>query len=131
MNIELLEKIKKQILEEPRQFIMTSFFVKNHPLDREKIPNCGTAACIAGWALAISSNKNPKQCYDSITPPIALSTPSQAQTLLDIPNGNLFYVDGWPFEFQKEWYFICNKQERAKVAVRVIDDYIKTNGWKE
>lgn len=56
MNVELLLKVKDQILKEPRQFVMESWF----RLSIRDIPNCGTAACIGGWGIAIEFNENPK-----------------------------------------------------------------------
>lgn len=46
MNIELLEKVKQQILEHPETFDMSTF--------------CGTACCIGGWIERMSEQKRPE-----------------------------------------------------------------------
>lgn len=51
-TIALLLKIKKRILDEPRQFGMEWWFMRSLA-GTETIPNCGTA-CIGGWAICVS-----------------------------------------------------------------------------
>ena len=58
MNIRLLRRIQKQILKEPRQFHMEGLYTNNLPW---KIPNCGTAACIFGWGIALKAELSPLQ----------------------------------------------------------------------
>ena len=50
-TVNLLRKVQKQILLEPRQFDIQHWFTM-FPKNVTRVPNCGTAACIAGWAIA-------------------------------------------------------------------------------
>jgi hypothetical protein len=60
VNVKLLRKIQKHILEEPKRFIMSDIIVRDRPgaeFDDYgisfQIPDCGTTACICGWALIL------------------------------------------------------------------------------
>lgn len=52
MNIKLLKRIAKTITQRPEQFDMEYWF----RFDKD-IPNCHTAACIAGWAVTLGTTK--------------------------------------------------------------------------
>lgn len=56
MNVKLLRRIIKAIKKEPGQFDMRSWFTR-----QRGIPNCGTAACIGGWAVALTKRANPEK----------------------------------------------------------------------
>ena len=95
MNTKLLRRIQKQILKEPRQFDMIGLFNTTLPW---KIPNCGTAACIAGWALCLSKHVTPEIADRS-----GLATLINAQRLLRLRQSEatrLFFLEGWPEKFQ-------------------------------
>jgi hypothetical protein len=49
MNTQLLQKVKQNILDHPDQFYMGGFF--SAYTANGKAGGCGTAACIAGWAV--------------------------------------------------------------------------------
>src|SRR5207249_11499573 len=95
MNKELLLKVKEQILKEPRQFVIRAWYSK-HPIDKDgslwvgvEVPNCGTAACIAGWAIAL---------YDKTSPLHAVGGHQTAAEYLDLhynEAGELFYHEQW------------------------------------
>ena len=98
MNVKLLKRIKEQILAEPAQFVMSTYFSDNvleNDIPR-KIPNCGTAACIAGWACTLDLK---------ITPALASKqahVQDKAESLLKLYRGQaerLFLVSYWPEPF--------------------------------
>jgi hypothetical protein len=55
MNVELLEKVKKHILAEPKRINMNNWCYKK-PKSRGG-PACGTVGCIAGWTVLLSHPK--------------------------------------------------------------------------
>ena len=128
MNIELLEKVKEQILREPKQFVIHGWFANELRKDATeifgipknvKIPNCGTAACIKGWAACIVANNKPNQIP-------SLSLASCNLCLTKLQEQILFLFKYWPSQFKKI------KSEGtiafARQAARRIDHFIKTNG---
>lgn len=121
MNVRLLRRIQKQILKEPRQFQMWDVF-SDHA-DDFAIPNCGTAACIAGWAITITSKTNPAKAANII------NSYRKAGTELGLEEWQadmLFNFGRWPAQFQKT----SREGTRAfaRQAVRRIDHFIKTKG---
>jgi hypothetical protein len=130
LNVRLLRKIQRHILEEPKRFIMGDVIVREDPgveiLDDEliwKMPKCGTAACIAGWALLLSGKRG--------------SDMSKAAKLLGIEDPDtegydgdsaLFYTSKWPAKFYNAWNVAKSNKARARVAVRRIEHFIKTKG---
>lgn len=131
INVKLFRQIKKRILDEPRQFDMSMFFNTDPYMD---IPNCGTAACIAGWAITLSKTPDKKpstashayhysgDILDGACKELGIS-PSQGE--------RLFFDLHWPRPYGTEFREQSkqsNKTGQAKVAARFIDEIIKTNG---
>lgn len=135
INVRLLRAIQRQIAKEPRQFIMSSWFKKD-----DSYPNCGTAACVAGWAIAVSRKKTPLQAAISLSPGFSASEYLSPQSVVRISpragrllgldqdqRDRLFIMDNWPRQFRFENW--CTMPEsRARLAISRIDHFIKTNG---
>jgi hypothetical protein len=135
MNIKLLREVQKRILNEPKQFQMSNWFIFN-----KDIPNCHTAACICGWVATIASKcKKPSSGAKKMGSHVVnfycgisgWDTPLRhfAQKKLDITDNEahrLFKFFCWPEEF------VCAYQpgtiEYAINAVARIDHFIATNG---
>lgn len=151
LNIRLLRRVQKQILKEPRQFLMSNWFVDEGE-DAEfpgndiakKIPNCGTAACMAGWTISLSAKKNPRETragikigYEQIGNKAArllgMKLTREDRLGLSYPPswGNLFVVQDWPDSFKAKWYKARTPLKRAKVASARIDAYIAEYKAKE
>lgn len=140
INIRLLRSIQRAILKEPKQFQMDAWFATQDtdpswydPDMPAKIPNCGTAACIGGWAIALTLKKNPDKAR-SYTDRRTMGTFNRAQKVLGL-EGNmasrLFIEDNWPDPYKKLYNRYTEKKQwkrRAQVAVRRIDHFIKTKG---
>ena len=140
MNVAKLLAVKRQILKVPSQFGMTRYFFTdvNHfnnkyELKREKIPNCGTAGCIAGWAVALEEFQgSPAEAYKAYS----RSPHRRAQFLLDLTEieaERLFYLtpsahESWPPQFREAYQAAKRLRDRARVAARRIDHFIKTGG---
>lgn len=129
MNVKLLRKVKKHILEEPKRLYMRSYvrkrgegigLITSDTHRRRAFPRCGTAACIAGWSLILSGKEiDSTQGYRV-----------EACELIGIPvdkSYRLFDPDGWPAKF-REGAKDDGKTETAKVAAARIEHFIKTKG---
>lgn len=130
LNTELLLKVKEQILKEPLQFIMGNWFQTKHEIVQEPIPNCGTAACIAGWAIAIHNQMNPAKACAAVSNHEFKWHSSEfiADDILD-PKGditvsNLFYVDRWPYQLAFDFRNSEDPVRRAQLAAQAIDMFI-------
>lgn len=144
INVELLKKVKKHILEEPRRLLMDDLVVRK--MDDEdfvaddgkmvKFASCGTAACIAEWSVLLT---------DGLWPEGDLWR--RAAKLLGIPkdqicsngfyddNGEyisipvlaekLFYVDEWPVAYRIPYKKARSQKQRAKIAAKRIEAFIR------
>jgi hypothetical protein len=125
MNTKLLRRVQRQILKEPKQFQMLSLFTES--IDKVHIPNCGTAASIAGWVGCLFKNRKPSKAprnFDAIEARIILG--------LDLRGANkLFFFCNWPEKFRKHALKKEGTVEFAKQAARRIEHFIKTNGTDE
>jgi hypothetical protein len=121
MNVPLLRKIQKVIDKNPSRFLMRAFksdFDGNtgiaHP--------CGTAYCIAGWALELTGRHfTPGE--DSVM--------DLAGTALKIPMTHylrLFDEGSWPPEFQTSNRQADPNEELSGKAVARIERFISTGG---
>lgn len=136
MNVRLLRRIQKHILEEPRRFKMSgwvSIESKAVPeafdLDVDGAPHwkfakCGTAACIGGWAAILGTSKDAAE--------IALSdVGGLAEKLLDLTDveaKRLFHVIYWPEQFSSKYVRALSPASRVKIAAARITHFIKTRG---
>lgn len=127
MNIKLLRQIKKQILAEPLQFYMQCW-LSNVRHDQQKIPNCGTTACIAGWAICIVRKQNPEAArQDYLSGQFYCSSIAREFLELDVTQSDLLFLESkWPIKFQR-----TEKEtplQTAKRAAKRIEHFIKTKG---
>jgi hypothetical protein len=151
--IRLLRRVQKRILKEPKQFEMSTGFILNGHnagilfsstpdyIRHGEIPNCGTAACVAGWALTLGTGcKKPIQAarkfhefrkLKSVWGPIE----SRARRILSLSkeqSNRLFYADQWPVQFNRDrsltGFSRLSKRKQAQLAVKRIDHFIKTDG---
>jgi hypothetical protein len=128
MNIELLLKVKAHILEEPNRLNMRSWLLRvggvyaNWVFDKEirHFGNCGTTACIAGWAAILGEPKKRVTIMDA---------EDCAIELLDIRDDDaekLFFVDDWPRDLRVAWQNTKPNAfaARARIAAKRIDRFI-------
>lgn len=120
MNKELLLKIKEHILAEPKRLIMDDVAFRGRPGERVydggisfEIADCGTAACIAGWACLLSDER-PSLWY------------GERLLRLNYPEKHyLFFASSWPTKFYHRWRNANTPQERAVIAAERIDHFIE------
>ena len=133
MNVKLLRKIQKHILAEPRRLAMCDWIQRGKPGQEltfqdgsvigQTYAECGTAACIAGWAVILSSKRTPK---DSDT---VLDRAIKILGITEYQSDSLFLRSlGWPQKFSQAYLAAKTPSGKARVAVRRIDHFIKTKG---
>lgn len=124
MNIPLLKKVRAAILAEPKKFNMSMWFQKDL-----KSP-CGTTACIAGHAISISRRWSKLRTgLAKEAGPAVFDFNKEAKRVLGIKYSfALFRVDYWPNPFWKEYEHAITPLQRARIAARRIDHFIKTKG---
>ena len=123
MNIELLQRVRDHILEDPRRLNMHEWIInvsKKHANTwNHRYPPCGTIACIAGWTILLAYPEK-KQEY--------ISNPEQvAANILQIDDRQareLFYIGQWPVDYQKRYLGECTLKEMAQAAAGRIDLFI-------
>ncbi len=140
MNVKLLRKVEKRILAEPRRFNMMIFGEKLNKRTIEALgkqaPPRGTVACIAGhvdwmthprlFAASVAIDRFHRD--DSIEKRAAKELGLGFDPSQDTNADRLFFDDEWPKKFQAAFSKAKTPLQRAKVAVKRIEHFIKTNG---
>lgn len=135
LNVRLLRKIQKHILEEPRRFLMSSSvirattqqewsnIIRRWAYDASKsMPPCKTAACIAGWADIFTGGDGSHY----------LARERAAAAIGIDPgvcwgNHSLFSDKAWPEPFKSRYEASKTPAKRAKIAADRIE-WLITNG---
>ncbi len=137
LNTQLLLKIKKQILSDPKSFNMGTWRSEH---------KCGTTMCIAGWAITLdvkdadwSNWSDGGQYFASFDRRFVdirdddgeLFTPSIAEEVLGLKDDRLFYFSAWDEPFSSDFEdtfniedFSIRRQKQAEIAANYIDYYI-------
>lgn len=114
LNVKLLRKVQKHILEEPRRLQMGVWQSKS-----DDAP-CGTIGCIAGWTALLG---------DGFYAGDDSTVRRKAEELLHLFDGHksfdLFYIDGWPYEYIESYYSAETDKSRAGIVSDRIDYFIK------
>jgi hypothetical protein len=126
LNVKLLRKIKKHVEEEPRRLIMARWQQKGRAGELVEdeaatfnLPECGTAACIAGWAVNLSGKK------------IETDVGARAMTLLGLTfeqSQNLFNTGNWPGDYGDKFDNETSPERRVKILGKLIDKVIESKG---
>jgi hypothetical protein len=119
INVKLLRKVKRHILLEPKRLNMGCFIARKDELQDDplmypvKFPSCGTVGCIAGWAVALSTEKKLKYGrIEGAAKRLLGLTPRQAYYLFYDEDG---IVTAAP---QTVWH--------ARQTAKLIDHFIET-----
>jgi hypothetical protein len=142
MNVKLLRKVAKHILEEPRRFRMEFFQHKAAPGEAlstqgvydptHTVPSCGTVACIAGWAVPLAGMRVGTDMYGDLLPVACgrdwFAAGSRALALNEEQADRLFLHDEWPSKFYQGYEGAKSAKKRAQVAAERIEHFIKTGG---
>lgn len=131
LNVELLQRIKAHILEEPKRYFQQIYGSRVAPENGG--PACGTVACLAGWAVILSGEEL-FQDYDGVSL-VRGDVERRAYQLTGIPEngavGSPFATAAfWPAPFARQWYTAPSTEAKARVAADYIDFIIATKGDK-
>jgi hypothetical protein len=131
MNVELLQKIKAHILEEPKRVCMSSWRLRGSDIERADLmrPACDTVCCISGWAAELSGSKDYIGRADLLGLDGTSERPTTSQEDTASQAQRLFYTSCWP----PKWGSMLDRtlpqsQEYARVVADYIDYFIKTEG---
>lgn len=131
VNVELLERVKHHILEEPLRLDM-SIWISHH----EKgpyTPACGTIGCIAGWAIELSGGEklSKEMSQKGIFGQADIAT--ELLGLTPLVAKRVFHVDSWPHPLRaEEWEaediedVAMRRLALARITARRIDHLIET-----
>lgn len=128
LNVRLLRRIQRHILQKPQRFFMEGIVGHGTPgtkiaSDNETmqvIPECGTVACIAGWAnlLTGATGEDEANIYRARR---ALGTPEPEYVWgPDL----LFDLVAWPKSFLEQYKAAKRPARRAKIAAARIEHLI-------
>lgn len=118
MNRELFEQIRDEIAAYPEHLRMEQYLSGGNPEQVAK-HECGTAACICGWAIALTGTKI-RWTDDFHSIGISLLG------LTDAEGDKVFEVSEWPMPFVRD-YKNASRRDKAFVAVAYIN-HILENG---
>jgi hypothetical protein len=138
LNVKLLLRVKEMILSDPKRLRMETYvamldgnssriFMDESELSCP-IPECKTIACIAGWTCILGDKENLIKSFNYSNSYGGLFRYDYlvvAKRLLNINNTSLFYLGTWPTELSRAYFAAKTQKQRAKIAGKAIDDYIK------
>jgi hypothetical protein len=150
MNVELLEKVKQHILEEPRRYNQQHWIGVGETEIRKRfgkvgdLPPCGTMACIAGWTCILAgvdlkgvdlfsiSDKAEEllgiNCIQADRLFSSVAEDALVDEEMDEDEYQEYFSGDWPYGFAKDYVLAKTAEDRAKVAVARIDHFIATDG---
>jgi|SRR5271166_1959015 len=83
----------------------------------QKIPDCGTVGCIAGWCCILGT--------PGFDPTRDIADRWKAEELLGITySGRLFNVSDWPEAHREAYYNAKTQKQRAKLVAEEIEIFI-------
>lgn len=124
LNVPLLRKVQKHILEEPRRLNMSQW------LQYSDAAPCGTVGCIAGWALKLSGSRlrNTDKFAKAASELLNIKFSRTKDYRLfndDCDAARLFSTLNWPRQFSERYYSSEFPSERAEVTSDRIDYFIE------
>lgn len=116
---KVFAKVVEKVLEEPKRLNMNRFLYKPDEVRPDRLPPCGTVACLAGWAVAV---KYKLKNYDQLRRrELGSGLELEGADALAIHTyPSLFYPSQWPADMQDK--LIPTKPGTAKYA-RIVVGY--------
>lgn len=131
MNVELLKRVADVIVARPHDFQMrfVALDLNDDYQDEVMQPelSCGTACCIAGWALCLDRSCDLTAMNWHEPGYILLRRAARVLGIHAYPEA-IFMRDDWPADYRDSYYAAKTDQERAQVAYERIHHYIATDG---
>jgi hypothetical protein len=140
MNVKLLRKIQRHILAEPKRYAQDTVITRGkagdifgveYEVGRHLFPECGTVACLGGWAELLSKDQRPRGVSTlEFARKILGLTEDESARLFSGINEEMYIGIGrsWPKQYETAYMNAKTLRGRAHVAVRRIDHFIKTKG---
>ena len=126
MNVELLTRVRDQILSEPTSLDMSVFIAGGVRAERQHgwpPPRCGTMACIAGWAVILKRGVDRAFESDDVW-----TTARNDLEITSVQSTALFMSSMWPEPFNAQ-YKAAKKSKDARTLARItanrIDHFIR------
>lgn len=116
LNVPLLRQVQAMIRKYPQNLDMNEWSDGLIVADKHTAPDCGTTACIAGWALALRDGSFSQSLLGLV------SVADQAMEILGC-DSNLFYIHMWEASFRDAYCEAYKEKDSAKMA-SVTCDYI-------
>lgn len=136
MKIRKLRKLKEWILAEPRRFDMTFWAGQINTILAQQ-PPCGTVGCLAGMACHMEGKKLVAGTGMTEDDLVISREAGWILGLSNVQASRLFYLDTlhgnagggtWPKRFENAYLKAGTLEEKAKIAAKRIDHFIKTDG---
>jgi hypothetical protein len=139
MNVKLLRRIQKAILAEPRRLYMEDWgglAEEEGDIPKEQHPPCGTVACLAGHADWLTHHRLfMRSAKDGDEGAKIWGRAKKALELTDVQAERLFFLyEGmigdhwWPKKYGDAYLRAKTPLQRARVAVKRIDEFIRSKG---
>lgn len=128
MNTQLLERIRDCILQNPESFEMLYFVDGDFYIDSDTgaPAECGTSACIAGWAVAIHDRVHLKSVEFQIR-----KRATEVLGITDEQADRLFFTPNWPKSLYDRYFDASIDQiyaAAASIAAERINNFIESEG---
>lgn len=125
MNKQMFNALKKRLRELPTTNKKGEEIPKKDIMRTviEKVNSCGTVGCIAVECLIM--NTGLKKTKKLLTGPTRYNWVQEAQKLLEIPNGRLFYLSWWPDDLVKKYDAAKTLKDERRVMIQAINRYMK------
>ncbi len=116
MNLENLSKVRDRIAEVGVEHcFMGTYAIGEVSASGE--PDCGTSACIAGWALAVKNGSFVQKVFGVPS----LHYANEAAVFLGFAEeNNLFWGSKWPARYLR----IATAEGDGKAMLQILDDLI-------
>lgn len=127
----LWAEIKKAIIAHPDQFEMRDWFTTElrFPMrwvEYQAAGGCGTAACIGGWAIHVAKKRKRLKTTAELVGDDARDDAAELLELSSEEVERVFFRGAWPVEFSEAYARARTPLQRARVAVKRINHFIKT-----
>jgi hypothetical protein len=125
VNVKLFGRVMEQIEAEPQRFCMSVFFAGRGWVTGQE--ECKTAACIAGWAIALADKEGVAKYIDAASWRV-LGRAGNALGITKSESERLFFDDKWPEPLRGAYLKMVTAGDRADIAVQRIKYFLQTKG---
>jgi hypothetical protein len=126
----LLRRVGRHILAEPLRYNQDCIIEHGEAGEmlydvRQTVPACGTVACIGGW-LALLMAPNPRRVHTFNVHKLALLLGVEREQVFRLIAYTHTIDGGWPDKFRYAYQDAVTPLQKARVANKRIEHFIKT-----